>query len=214
MSLCPFAPVFGFRLLSQDRHQLVDLLYDYVVGLLARPSPECGSCSRPRSGTCRPRTSEPGCLSLVLRVDVAPVRDAVKGAVVEVRHLADVSVEKVVELVLDSEHPLVLLEEGQDCFDGQPVHYVLLRVAQDLEYSLPQDQVPIFLRPQQGALVVVVDGIDPALVVVMVDLIRQGVPEGPLVACKLVRAALELNGNDVARGTLPSLLRIGGPRLA
>ena len=69
---------------------------------------------------------------LVEGVDVVPVGDAVEGAVVEVRHLGVVSVDAVVEDVVDAQLQLILLEEGQDLLYGQSLLDVLLRPTQDL----------------------------------------------------------------------------------
>ena len=69
---------------------------------------------------------------LVEGVDVVPVGDAVEWAVVEVRHIGVVSVDEVVENVVDAQLELILIEEGQYLLDGQSVLDVLLRLAQDL----------------------------------------------------------------------------------
>ena len=58
-------------------------------------------------------------------VDVAPVGDAVEGAVLEVRHFWVVSVDEVVEHMVDAQLELILLEDGQDLLYGQSVLDVL-----------------------------------------------------------------------------------------
>ena len=83
---------------------------------------------------------------------------------VEALHLGVVSVDEVVEDVVDAQLGLILHEIGQDLLDGQSVLDALLRPAQDLEDRLSRYQVLLLLLgPQQGLLVVVVERVDPAL---------------------------------------------------
>ena len=97
-----------------------------------------------------------------------PVGDAVEGAVVEVGHLGVVSVDEVVEHVVDAQLQLVLLEEGQDLLNVRSVLDVRLRPSQDLEDRLSRYRILLLIRPQQGLLAVVVERVDPALAHVMV----------------------------------------------
>ena len=98
---------------------------------------------------------------------MVPVGDAVEGAVVDVRHLGVVSVEEVVEHIVDAQLELMLPEEGQDLCYGQSVLDVVLRPAQDLEDGLSRYPVILLLRPQQGLLVAVVERVDPAFADIM-----------------------------------------------
>ena len=63
---------------------------------------------------------------------MVPVRDAVEGAVVEVWLLGVVSVDEVIEDVVDAQLQLVLLSEGQDLLDTQAVLDVLICLSQTL----------------------------------------------------------------------------------
>ena len=79
---------------------------------------------------------------------MVPVGDAVEGAVVEVWCIGVVSVDEVVEDVVDAQLQLELLKEGEDLLDGQTLLDVLLRPAQNLKDRLPRYQVLLLLRPQ------------------------------------------------------------------
>ena len=77
--------------------------------------------------------------------------------------------------------------------------------------SIHCDQVHIIiiLCPQQGALVVVLERVDPAFVD-MVFALLQGLLAGPLVEAQLRRAVLALDGIIVAGRPLAGLFGIGG----
>ena len=194
-------------LLPQDLQELVDVLHDAVVGGL-----------RGLVGDVEVGRGEDLVVVLggllgeavqvpVQGVDVVAVGDAVEGAVVEVGHLRVVLVDQVVEDVEDPELQLVLLEEGQDLLDAQALSDVLLRPAQDLQDGRSGDEVFCLLRAKQGLLVVVVEGVDPALAHVVAPLL-QGFSEGALAQVRGVAAVAELDRHLLARRPLSGRRRV------
>lgn len=80
-----------------------------------------------------PRTNAPGCACHCLAFRCGFVRDAVRGAVVNLVHVKIVLVDAVVQHVVDLQFQLVFFEEGFDLFDALAVIYELLHIAQLLE---------------------------------------------------------------------------------